>query len=514
MATLERQRSGKLGGIRGAKVLGLASFVPALAAALCLSGCGGASPDRANVLLVTVDTLRPDRLSCYGYEAHQTPRIDRLAAQGALFENAFTDTPWTTPSMSSVMTGVYPTVHGFKSTNAHRLDPAQTTLAEVLSERGYASAAIVGSFPLDSIYQLDQGFASYDDRFTAPIWVYPDHEFEPLPSEFRESPEDQAMFALAKALNDSRREDREVTDAALAWLAEDRPGPFFLWVHYFGPHTKPDWTVPEGERDRRHLGGYDPDVRIVDTEIGRLIDTLDAAGLAESTLVVFHADHGESLGEQGYLGHGAMLNDASMRVPLILRLPGTLARGVRVTSLVRNVDIFPTVLEVTGGPAEVDLSGRSLLPLARRGPGGWWSRRMAGDDRVAYMETFYPAHRAFARVVPLADGREGRLGLVRRAVRDDRFKLVRTEPHALLDASEGALPEIPASIRRSAQREELFDLASPEGEGADVAARHPQVLAELRAELERHRSMERPLERPAPIDEKTRLRLESLGYGE
>ncbi len=473
-----------------------------LAAALALLACAPAPlPERANVLLVTVDTLRPDRLSCYGYRGHETPQICRLAEEGALFEQAFTDTPWTTPSMSSVLTGSYPTRHGFKSTNANRLDPERLTLAEVLRERGYATGAVVGSFPLDAIFQLDQGFEDYDDAFTTPIWRFPDHRPEALESEFRDTPEARRDFMLAKAVNDSRRSDAEVSEAALAWLARRDERPFFLWVHYFGPHSKPDWSVPPSERDRRHLRQYDPDVRENDREVGRLLEALDAQGLRESTLVVFHADHGESLGEQGYLGHGQLLNDATMRVPLLLRMPGVVPAGRRVEALVRNVDIFPTVLELTGGSADLPLSGESLLPLARG---------EAVPPRSAYMETFYPAHAAFAWKEKLPGGEEIAVGLVRRGIRNQRWKLVRQETHALLDVSAGAQPTPPPALRRRLQSEQLFDLQK--SEERDVLDRHPRVAADLRALLEAELAREGGL-RVAPIDEESRLRLESLGYG-
>jgi arylsulfatase A-like enzyme len=489
--------------------------VPALLLACALApsslgGCASDPPESANVLLVTVDTLRPDRLSAYGYRRHQTPHIDRLAAGGALFENAVSDTPWTTPSMASVMTGVYATRHGFRSTNANRLSLDHETLAEVLRARGYATAAVVGSFPLDAIYQLDQGFDVYDDTFTTPIWVYPDHEPESLESEFRENPEDQAMFVLAKALNDSRRSDAEVTDAALAILEGGLAEPFFLWVHYFGPHSKPDWTIPESARERRHRAQYDPDVRENDREVGRLLAALEAAGRSDDTLVVFHADHGESLGEQAYLGHGMLLNEASLRIPLILRLPGSIEAGVRVSTLVRNVDIFPTILDVAGGSEGIEGSGASLLSLVRRA----FFRSAPEAERIAYMETWYPAHRAFARRVGLPGGEEGLLGIVHRAVRSERWKLVRTDPHDLLDASPDALPEIPDSIRDGAKREQLFDLSAPGGEDADVIADHPKVAARLRAELDAHLANDVGSSPAAALDDDARLRLEALGYGD
>jgi arylsulfatase A-like enzyme len=443
----------------------------------CAPGEPAAPEGPPHVVLVTVDTLRPDRLSAYGFEGHETPHIDALASEGVLFENAFTDTPWTTPSMSSVLTGTWPTLHGFKSTNTDRLGLEQETLAELLRDRGYATAAIIGSFPLDSIYRLDQGFDVYDDAFTRPIWRYPGHEPTPKASEFLDDPEAQAMFALLKAMSDSRRADEEVTDAALAWLDTRPEKPFFLWVHYFGPHTKPDWTVPESERLRQQYAQYDPDVRTVDRELGRLLARLDAEGLAQRTLVIFHADHAESLGEQGYVGHGVLLNDATMRIPLILRYPPRVRGPQRVASQVRNVDIFPTVLDAVGAPVPQRASGISLLPLSEGGD-------VAHEARPAYMETWYTAHRAFAPPVRGPDAKEYAIGRIHRAVREGSWQLIRTEPHPLLDVTDPEWEAVPLEAKESVRSEVLIDTRDRASSPRDLSAAHPEVAARLRALLD------------------------------
>ena len=495
-------------------------FAPLLLVIVALGapGCSGDPEARPNVLLITVDTLRSDRLGAYGYDRIRTPHIDRLAAEGALFENVIADTPWTTPSMSSVMTGTYATVHGFKSTNANRLARQNVTLAEVLETTGYTTAAVVGSFPLDAVFQLDQGFQHYDDDFTTPIWVMPGHEFERIESEFFESPDRQRFFILSKALNDSRREDAEVTDAALAWLSEERAEPFFLWVHYFGPHEKPDWTVIEERRELRRLGMYDPDTEVIDREVGRLVEAVDALGLAENTLVVFHSDHGESLGEHGLVGHGQLLNDATMRVPLIMRYPPRIARGVRVSQLARNVDVFPTVLDAVGIASERELSGESLLPLVGSAAERAWAaiRERFRGERVAYIETYYPAHVAFATPVTLPDGKKVKVGLIRRGVQTRDWKYVKSEPHPLMDVAPGSLPEVPEELQASLVREELYHLTGPSGEKRNVVRQHPDVVKEMRALFEWHLEAERGAAPPVPVDvdPEMKLRLESLGYGE
>lgn len=484
-----------------------------LAQALLLApGCerAAAPPD---VLLITVDTLRPDRLSAYGYRRQQTPGIDRLAREGALFLHARADTPWTTPSMASVLTGTYATAHGLKSTSVHRLRDESVTLAELLAGHGYATAAIVGSFPVDSIFGLDQGFAHYDDRFTKPIWIFPDHQMEHVESEFSEKLEDRAMFTLVKAANDSRRDDAEVTDAALAWLAGAPGRPFFLWVHYFGPHGKPDWRVPAGEREKLHLESYDAELLETDRQIARLLDVLDARGLAENTLVVLHADHGESLGEQHYVGHGMLLNEATLRIPLLLRWPGRIEPALRVGRPVQNVDILPSVLAAAGVAAPQGLAGESLL--AELEPGQSDSRRPGETPaRTAYMETYYSAHRGFAKPVTLPDGTPAKLGLVRRGVQEGRWKYVRTEAHPLFDVPAAEAPAIPEALQREAFHEELFDLAG--GDVYNVIEQHPEIAEKMRALLDAEIAREKSaVPAPAaPLDPEMRTRLEALGYAD
>jgi arylsulfatase A-like enzyme len=483
----------------------------ALASALALlAACGPEDVSPPNVLLITVDTLRPDRLSSYGFTGHETPHIDGLAAAGALFENAFTDAPWTTPAMASVMTGTYPTFHGFRSTNTNRLGLEHETLAEMLRCRGYATAAIIGSFPLDSIYQLDQGFDVYDDEFTLPIWKYPGLEPEALESEFKETPEDQAIFALVKAVNNSRRTDAQVTDAALTWLDEAPPeAPFLLWVHYFGPHSKPDWTLPEEKRFQAQYGRYDPDVVELDRELGRLLERFDAPELRDRTLVVFHADHAESLGEQGYVGHGMKLNDATMRIPLILRYPPRIAAGTRVDAMVRNIDILPSILDVVGAPIPEVARGASLLSLTAQVESG----EDAEPERVAYMETYYTAHRAFAPPVRTPDGGEYPLGRVYRAVRSGRFQLIRSEPHPILDMTDALWEDAPPEALEAARSEVLVDVEDESREPRDLSEEHPEIAARLRALLDAQLAEDRGSAPPLPLDDETRLRLESLGYG-
>ncbi len=465
--------------------------------------------DRPNFLLITIDTLRADRLSCYGYRKHQTPNIDRLASEGALFERAFCDVTWTTPSMSSVMTGTYATLHGYKSTNIHRLDEQNLTLAEVLREHGYTTAAVIGSFPLDSIYGLDQGFGLYDDEFTASI-IASETPVEHVPSQRFDSIEEQRRFGLIKSVNDSRRPDPEVTAVATEWLRRSASKPFFLWVHYFGPHNKPDTSdTNRFAKNRRHLREYDPDVVTNDKEIGKLLRAVDELGLAETTLVILHADHGESLREHGEIGHGKNLYDPTLQIPLIVRFPGRVPPGIRVQELARNVDIFPTVLDAAGVQVSHPLSGRSLLPLTLpKAP------QESEDWTETYMETYMAAHAGFARQVDLPNGRKTRVGVVHRGIRTARWKFVQTEPAPFV--GEESLAPLPAGTLDSLETEELYDLDADPKEQHNLITAHPEVAARLRARLAVHLERERP-DRAAPradLDDDARERLRSLGYVE
>lgn len=293
----------------------------------------------ANILLVTLDTTRADRIGAYGYSAAQTPNIDRLAGQGVLFEQCITPTAYTLPSHSSILTGLYPPHHGVRLNGATALGDSQSTLAERLGAQGYRTGAFVGAFVLDGRWGLSQGFSHYDDDF-------------PLGADQR--------LDLAKV----QRPADKVVDAALKWLQEDQSRkPFFAWVHLYDAHTP--YEPPEPFRSRFDSGGlsslYDGEISFADSQLGRLLDWLDTQGLRENTVVVVVGDHGEGLGSHGEDEHGYYIYDYAVHVPLIVRLPGT--SSLRVPAQVRTVDIFPTLLEFVTGAKVTDIQGESLLGL-------------------------------------------------------------------------------------------------------------------------------------------------------
>ncbi|MEW6743120.1 MAG: sulfatase-like hydrolase/transferase [Planctomycetota bacterium] len=289
------------------------------------------------VLLVTIDTLRADRLGCYGYPLAESRSIDGLAERGVLFENAFSPVPLTLPSHTSLLTGTLPPYHGARSNGGYRAVEELVTLAEVLRERGWRTAAFVSSFVLDSQFGLNQGFETYGD----------------VP---------QGEMSLTGVYHE--RSAYETTEAAIGWLKSISPKqPFFLWVHYFEPHTpySPRGGVPARMIERP----YDAEVAAADFELGVLLAHLREAQWLEDTLVVFAADHGESLGEHGEETHGLLTYQSTLRIPLIVAHP-SLPQGMRVKGAVSLADVMPTILDLLGiEDPPLPPPARSLAPALR-----------------------------------------------------------------------------------------------------------------------------------------------------
>jgi arylsulfatase A-like enzyme/Flp pilus assembly protein TadD len=287
-----------------------------------------------NVLLITVDTTRADYLSCYGGTATQTPNMDRLAREGALLRNCATSSVMTLPSHCSIMTGLFPFVHGVRRNGVDHLPPAADTLAEAFHAAGAATAAATASYVLEEHSGIAQGFDPYHG-VQRPRGPADDSESE-------------------------RKGDR-VCDDALALLRARAKEKFFLWVHFYDAHypyesaAHPDPISP---------AAYADEVEFMDRQIGRLLDGLRELGLEKDTLVVLVADHGEGLGDHQENQHGYFLYSTCARVPLLVRCPGLVAPGAQVDALVRTVDLAPTILEIAGlPPFGKPVSGVSLVPL-------------------------------------------------------------------------------------------------------------------------------------------------------
>ena len=303
---------------------------------LCGAGCSR-GPGRPDILLITLDTTRADRLGCYGYTNAVTPNLDGLAQRGALFERAYTPIPFTLPAHASMLTGLYPPEHGIRLNGMNSLHPSIPLVQDRLREAGYATGAFVASFVLGRKFGLDRGFDVYDD----------------------------SLKGAEKTLLDIHqyRNGKLVTNAALDWLASlDGKKPFFCWVHLYDPHT-PYHAHRDRFGDAYVDRPYDAEIRFMDQQVGRLIAFLEEQGLADRTAVLAVGDHGEGLGDPGELEHGMMLYGSTLRVPfLVAAPPGGGVAGRRVSEPVSIRSVAATVLDLAGLPPVGGATAASLVP--------------------------------------------------------------------------------------------------------------------------------------------------------
>jgi arylsulfatase A-like enzyme len=438
-----------------------------LVALAVLAGCGGPPPPAAPVaglVLVVVDTCRADRLSLYG-GPNPVPALESLAREGAAFEAAWSHVPATAPSVATVLTSRLPHRHGLRANGLLRLRDEATTLAEVLAAAGFRTGAVVSSFVLNPRFGLAQGFASFDADFRDSVLTKQRGGF---PFQGRKYP-------------DFEQRADETTDKALAWLratrAADAGTPFFLFVHYFDPHW-PYAPPPEYLGDRHP---YDGEVAWTDAQLGRLLAGLRELGVYDETVIAVFGDHGEIL-DPGPRGsrHGGRLEDVVLHVPLVVRPPGGLAHGVRVSAPVGLVDLAPTLLELLGLPPEPVFEGRSFAGLLAGGA--------APPREVLPFETLYWKLEAGG-------------GPVLTGARGWDLKYVRRE-------NDGRVFE------------ELYDTAADPaathnllGAGADaVAPRRAADLARLREAAEAAAAAGEGTSAAMPLDPGAEERLRSLGY--
>ncbi len=368
-----------------------------------------ADVDHPNVILLTVDALRADHLSCYGYPRATSPNIDRLAAEGVQFTNAVSTAPWTFPAFSAIHTSMYPSELGISALNAplpeiyqQRLDPLRATLAETLQAQGYRTQAIVTNPWLFPEFGFAQGFDGYLVVDRQKAYDYDSALGETLAGRIagRASAADSALRGLYQALMGPAgqpvwdvRADR-VTAEVLNWLDAHHAERFFLWVHYIDPHYpfsppaayRPSIAGVSSERldylgsyneddvytgrarlrpaDRDALVAlYDGEIRYVDHYVGQVFDRLDDLGLRDNTLLVFSADHGDEFWEHGGYQHGHSLYNELVHIPLIVRGPRGFDSPRRIDDVVRHVDIAPTLTEIAGASFHADARGASLSPL-------------------------------------------------------------------------------------------------------------------------------------------------------
>lgn len=442
----------------------------------CSPGAGdSASGPPPPVVLIFIDTLRADRLPAYGYDGVDTPALDALAADGVVFERAWSHYPLTLPSHASIFSGLLPPEHGVRDNVGYRLAADAPHLARDLSAAGYATGAAVSSFVLRADSGLGDGFDLYDD---------------------------EVPLRRRTGLGGQQRGGDATLDVALPWLRgaaveyRDVGRPFFLFLHLYEPHSP---YTPPSPFAGRYASPYDGEIAAADAVVGRLIDELRRLEVYESALVILLSDHGEGLGDHGEEEHGVLLYREALQVPLIVKLPnrptregeGRLAAGTRVAAPAMLADIYPTVMQVAGGSgagprggpsggevgrafrrraagmagavgkAGAAPAGRSLLELAREG----------GEPRSIYAETFYPRlHFGWSALSSLVEGDLHFIG---------------------------------------GPRPELFDLAADPAENRNLIADRRRDYAAMRQLSDQ---LMTPLAPPGAEDAETRRRLTALGY--
>ena len=300
-----------------------------------------------NLLLVTLDTTRADRIGCYGHADIETPAVDGLARRGVLFSQAIAPAPTTAASHASILTGLYPHRHSVRSNGVFRLPDEQRSLAEILGDNGYATAAMVSCFVLDDRFGFAQGFDRYDDEMAGG------------PDEGKEIAERRGDQTAARASH---------------WLRQHADEPFFLWVHFFDPHAPYEPPYPYAGTYASVL--YDGEIAFADAQLGVLLGLVQELGLAEKTLVIVAGDHGEGLGQHGERAHGYLLYDSTLHVPLVMSCGDRLGGGVHVSRRVSLVDIVPTALSLLGFKVPDGLDGIDLTAPRQ-------------DERVVFAETLH-----------------------------------------------------------------------------------------------------------------------------
>jgi len=404
---------------------------------LCASQPAPRKSSPPDIFLVTIDTLRADHVHCYGYERIATPGLDSLAAEGIRFTNAFTPSPITNTSHATILTGLLPSVHGVTDF-AVPLGSTHPTMAELLHQQGYHTAAFIGAVILDSktlAPGLDRGFDFYDN--------FPQHS------------NSKSRWGRVE------RRGMDVVQHAENWLNTHRTGSRFVWVHLYDPHDPYEPPAPYSQTYKDRL--YDGEIAYADSALGHFLSYLKKQGWYENSAIVVVGDHGEGLGEHQEDTHGIFLYDTTIHVPLIIKLPKHRNGSREVAAQVRTTDILPTVLDLGGGSTPAQLDGKSLTPY------------FSGSDtenRTAFGETDYPLRFGWA---PLRSVRESGLKFIE-APRPELYDL-RSDTHELNNHY------TPWDQTVQSMREELAALRAkmPKQEQASAGAVGKGTTDELRA---------------------------------
>jgi len=474
-----------------------------MACAIAAIGCSAPAPPFERIVFVSIDTLRADHLGSYGYTRPISPFIDRTAAAGVLFERAYASMPTTVPSHATMFTGLPPILHGVLR-NGRRLADERITLAERLAARGFVTAGFSGTRAHFSASNLDQGFSHFDERPRGVGGVYrpADQTLQAARDWLRDQPNDRPLFLLLHLFDVHHPWDPpEVHLREVVRLSKEAGFDLNYWTH--AQHIPLEFYSNRVEKMRRTIDAYDAEIHFCDAELGRFADDFAAWADGQPTLWIVTSDHGEGLGNHDWLFHGKHIYDEQVHVPLIVYASDHRFAPRRVDSIVRHVDLMPTILELASGangarseataPVEDDVqTGRSLASWLR---GSTPEPSGASANRTALIQrrSFDPN--------PAADARAQREGLSP----DNRY-----EPGQTF----GWIDSHWKLIHRTIGEDELFDVASDPYETRNLATEQPQQLARMRSALDAKLA---ELEPRAPaaaaaVSAETRRRLDALGY--
>ena len=392
-----------------------------------------------NLVLITLDTVRADHLSCNGSTSAKTPHLDALARGGVDFTRTRASVPLTLPSHASILTASYPPTHTVRDNGTFRLPDDRLTLAEVLAEHGHDTAAFVGSFVLDRRFGLAQGFDLYDDRTWSDVSMLENLEAERNAG---------AVYAAFERWLDTRGESR----------------PFFAWIHFYDPHAPYD--PPEPFRSRYPEDPYAGEIAYADDIIGRLVGDLESRGFGRGTVVAVVGDHGEGLGEHAEGTHSLLIYNSTLHVPMLIHAPGLVPAGKVVNGLTRTIDLAPTLLDLLGISADLG-EGESLRRLIDIGEGEEGGASSAGDP--VYSESLYPRlHLGWSELRALESG----VYKLIQAPEPELYDIV-TDPGERRNLADRQ-PQIVADLQQR-----LAELT--EGDSvAEVGSLDPEAIAKLR----------------------------------
>ncbi len=413
---------------------------------------------RPNVLLITIGGLRADALA-----KDTTPQLSAWLQSATLFSSAVSPSPRSRPAMAGVLTGFSPRIHRIRNIT-DRLPPDLLSLPESFRQARYRTSAVVSRFDLDHIYGLDRGFQSYDDRYDQPV-VGDGKDPLHLPSLYFGDASRDRRFHEVKLRQDSIRSNAATADAALGLMQEIGNGPFFVWVDFFGAGRRwPEEFSPETLRQQ-----YSTSLLEVDGQVARLLQGLTQLGLQRRTIVIIHGDHGQALSDHGTFATGQELYDSSVLVPLVIRWGDRLPQGRVIERPVSLLDIAPTLRELSG-LARMESEGVSLASAL--------TGTVLPPERDLYLETYLTGSAAGA--IGGTPGASSAADMRKRALRGERWKLIRTEPYVLIDGKPTASVGGPPGTK---VREEFYDLQSDPGERHNLILQGGEDLTRMREEL-------------------------------